>query len=759
MDRFISSSGATTSIAGIFGNFTFNPTSGGTQVGNRFVVNNAPTTNANTAVNQIVRTVDNTSLANTVRGIEVVSNAGSNTAGINTGLYAQGATFGLQAVSSGLAGGVLEPSAIYGESQGTTDGNILRLYSSTMTSAPYMAQFYHETSAYTGTGLYMDLGEGGGSFTGSFIDLQNAGATKFIVKSDGDTGIGTSTPQKELQVIGDIRVGTTGTNGCIEGFGGAALAGTCSSDENLKTNIQDIGNVLNKFKDLRVINFNWNTVASNLYSNDANATNTGYLAQNVESIFPELISINKEGYKQVNYTKLGLYAVEGVKELSIASENASTSISSLYTLVNSNQIQASSSLFNLSNIITANQELASSSLYALTNTVTSNYLESTSTFASLFNTTNNLQSQITNITNKINLSNAMTNAMTITSIGTIGIGNDGTQIGDELVRVSGRVRAQGFDIDSAADISEVFPADEALDQGTVVSFSTTTYTWNPHGQTGTSTDDYSMSGVQKASNGTEAIGVVTTKAGITLGSTFNSSTTIATVPIAFTGRVPVKVTTENGQIKKGDYITVSTTTPGYATKLTGEGKSIGIALSDDDGRGKVLMLVHTGYQKLDITGKYASTTSLLTTGNVDLNANGVAITNIKSLESANGTWSIDSEGRIISKIICVEGTCLNKDDVDDLLQIRDMIRNGAVPSIILNATSTNTSTDITPDNNSTTNTATETIPMTETSTESNSTTEEVSTSTEQIIETPSSEVGQIIPIEETQIDTSSSTTP
>jgi hypothetical protein len=109
---------------------------------------------------------------------------------------------------------------------------------------------------------------------------------------------------------------------------------------------------------------------------------------------------------------------------------------------------------------------------------------------------------------------------------------------------------------------------------------------------------------------------------------------------------------------------------GYAMKLTGEGKSIGRALSDYViGRDKVLMLVESGLEKLDVEGKNATTTGMLTTGNIDLNANGVAITNIKSLASASGTWSIDENGRITAKILCLEDVCIDKSTLTNMLQV------------------------------------------------------------------------------------------
>ncbi len=245
------------------------------------------------------------------------------------------------------------------------------------------------------------------------------------------------------------------------------------------------------------------------------------------------------------------------------------------------------------------------------------------------------------------------------STGVVGIGNNGISLGGELFRVSGTIRAQGFDIDNAADISETFPASEAVDAGTIVAFATTTYAWSP---TATSTDDYEMSGVRKAQADYEAIGIVSTRPGIRLG-----GTTANGVPVALTGRVPVKITKENGDIKRGDYITVSKTRAGYGMKLTGEGKAIGIALSDDTGRDTVLVILQIGNHKLDMSGRNATTTAYLTMGNIDLNANAVAIFNIKSLASANGTWSIDENGKITAKILCLDDVCIDKTKLQGIL--------------------------------------------------------------------------------------------
>ncbi len=245
------------------------------------------------------------------------------------------------------------------------------------------------------------------------------------------------------------------------------------------------------------------------------------------------------------------------------------------------------------------------------------------------------------------------------------ISNVGSQ-GNVVFRVDsdGDVFSEGgVGMGSPADLAEMYSALEAVDAGTIVAFGSSTISWNQSLENSTSTYAYDISGVRKAKDSYEAIGVISTRAGITLGGNTTNG-----VPVAFAGRVPVKVTTENGPVKRGDYLTVSAIMPGYAAKMTGDGKSIGRAISDyADGQDKVMMLVENGYQKVNMTSGSASTTSMLTSGNVDLNANGVAIINIKSLASANGSWSIDENGRIVARVLCLEDVCIDKTQLTNIL--------------------------------------------------------------------------------------------
>jgi len=113
-------------VGGIDQYYQFDLSGGGTQFGNRMFVENNPQTNSNVMVAQIIRVRDNTTLANTVRGLEVQAHRGTNTEGENTAISAFARTFGVRTVTEGDAGSVATPAALFAETRGTTQGNAIR---------------------------------------------------------------------------------------------------------------------------------------------------------------------------------------------------------------------------------------------------------------------------------------------------------------------------------------------------------------------------------------------------------------------------------------------------------------------------------------------------------------------------------------------------------------------------------------------------------------------------------------------------------
>ncbi len=112
---------------------------------------------------------------------------------------------------------------------------------------------------------------------------------------------------------------------------------------------------------------------------------------------------------------------------------------------------------------------------------------------------------------------------------------------------------------SAADVAENYPSNEALTPGDVVGL------------------DPDQIGFVKKTNGsyeTNLMGVVSTAPGLTLGGVDGEN---MQYPVALTGRVPVKVSLINGEIKAGDLIT-SSNLAGLGMKATSSGSVIGKAL-------------------------------------------------------------------------------------------------------------------------------------------------------------------------------------
>jgi hypothetical protein len=134
--------------------------------------------------------------------------------------------------------------------------------------------------------------------------------------SQANVMIGTTTDSGDkLTVLGDIRVGTEGTNGCIKRFDGTQLTGACLSDARLKQNVTAFPNVLDKVTQLRPVYYNWRAAEFPAYHFDGSTQSYGIIAQEVEQVLPELVGTDEQGYKTVNYSEIPLLLVQALKDL------------------------------------------------------------------------------------------------------------------------------------------------------------------------------------------------------------------------------------------------------------------------------------------------------------------------------------------------------------------------------------------------------------------------------------------------------------
>ena len=162
------------------------------------------------------------------------------------------------------------------------------------------------------------------------------------VVDGGSVGIGNESPDAELDVSGDIRVGTSGSNGCVENFAGTTIAGSaCASDSVFKTAITPFLATTTSFADLMIehatssatssilerltaitpVTYEWNELAAEQLNNATGTLNFGLIAQDVERHLPELITYasttgsSSIEYRQVNFSALPFYLMQAVKEL------------------------------------------------------------------------------------------------------------------------------------------------------------------------------------------------------------------------------------------------------------------------------------------------------------------------------------------------------------------------------------------------------------------------------------------------------------
>jgi hypothetical protein len=153
-------------------------------------------------------------------------------------------------------------------------------------------------------------------------------------------------------------------------------------------------------------------------------------------------------------------------------------------------------------------------------------------------------------------------------------------------------------IDTGADVAELYTTNDAsLEAGDIVSL-----------------DPSLKTGVKKSASAYDqnVLGIVSTKPGMVIGGVDKEG--VKALPVALSGRVPVKVITENGAIEPGDYLTPSSV-PGIAMKSKGFGLVIGQAMSaySRQGTGMILVFVKSfdlGMNTL-VIGDVASSSALV----------------------------------------------------------------------------------------------------------------------------------------------------
>jgi hypothetical protein len=104
------------------------------------------------------------------------------------------------------------------------------------------------------------------------------------------------------------------TNGTV-----SAARFTPTSDARLKTNIMPLTDVMDKLGKIRGVSFKWNELDP--YGRSESEREIGLIAQEVEEVFPELITTwGDEGYRGIDYNRFTGVLLEAIKELKAENE-------------------------------------------------------------------------------------------------------------------------------------------------------------------------------------------------------------------------------------------------------------------------------------------------------------------------------------------------------------------------------------------------------------------------------------------------------
>ena len=273
----------------------------------------------NNTKNGIYINSSNVSTVNISSSFITTNNSSNNADG--HGIYINSSSSGISIIGNTI-GNVLEASGHqkYGVKISAVNADQLRIENNDLGS--------NETGAFLNgnTGVYTSIG-----------NLPSANAVNSVLW--GKLGIGTTTPNYTLDV------GNNTTSGIVSRFVNStgtcdinptATALSCSSDMTLKKNITTIADnkafilqtipslttasTLDKMTTLSPVMYNWNS------EKDTDPKHTGFIAQEVEQVFPDLVSTDPITHlKSLNYMGLIPYSIQSIKDLNLTLTSLTTS--------------------------------------------------------------------------------------------------------------------------------------------------------------------------------------------------------------------------------------------------------------------------------------------------------------------------------------------------------------------------------------------------------------------------------------------------
>jgi len=157
-----------------------------------------------------------------------------------------------------------------------------------------------------------------GTKNNSPLVLNTNDTERMRIDANGNVGIGTDDCDGyKLKVNGDIHATSETANWW-----------TNTSDRRWKKKVHTLDNSLDKIATLRGVSYLWR-VDDFPNKNFSDGTQLGVIAQEIETVFPELVHTDKKGYKSVQYSNIVAPLIEAIKTLKHQNEAQQDQITSL----------------------------------------------------------------------------------------------------------------------------------------------------------------------------------------------------------------------------------------------------------------------------------------------------------------------------------------------------------------------------------------------------------------------------------------------
>jgi len=154
------------------------------------------------------------------------------------------------------------------------------------------------------------------------VDAPGVMGGRFVIKENGDVGIGWANPSNRLDVNGTIGISQLGAAGstalCLND---SFQISSCSSSIRYKTNVAGFSGGLNLIDRLRPVTFDWT---------ESKAHDIGLVAEEVAAVEPLLTLHNRKGeIEGVKYDRLNVVLINAIKEQQAQIESQADSLATL----------------------------------------------------------------------------------------------------------------------------------------------------------------------------------------------------------------------------------------------------------------------------------------------------------------------------------------------------------------------------------------------------------------------------------------------